>query len=652
LNEQNRFIEADYPEIRSATFIAQDNNKEKPFDLELPYTTHPYRCSRIARITLFRSREQITIAGEFGMDMFGVEVGDTVSFTYDRYGWTNKTFEVSSWHYVAADNGELKIAVMLREISAAVFGSSVEDERTIIGNDTNLPDPNIAMIITGLAQTSTTRLERDGRVTCSANVSWNPVSNSYLRHYQVQWKRNIETVWNSTTTTNSTIELTGLSEDQLTNLRVRALSIYENHGPFATLDFTPTADLTPPSQPTLAATDPGYDNIVVRWVNPTQADFKHVEVYWNTVNDSAGSNLLGTTDGEQYIHPNLAIGVTRWYFLKSADFSGNKSAFTTGVSGTTTGVPTVALVGDIVADEVAAGAINTASFALGLTPVEIVDTPPATGNYKGRVVFYTVDNKLYRHTGSPSGAAGFTVATDGADIIADSITTGKIAAAAITTTELAAGAVNASKIAADEITADKIAANAVTAGKIATDAVTADKIAANAITSGKIAANAITAGKIAAGAINTTDLIVDGAVSRRVYARGAGFVTLTTTVQNIISKTFGAGAFVAFQGSVGDRSNPVLMNLDMDIDIGSGGSGWGTVSIQAAYNISGTWTNFLVQNFRVPLDSNGIFPYTKSFVIDSGAWATVQAVRIQMSKSATATVIDVSGDYMLQQISV
>lgn len=92
------------------------------------------------------------------------------------------------------------------------------------------------------------------------------------------------------------------------------------------------------------------------------------------------------------------------------------------------------------------GSITTASFAAGIAPVEILGALPTTGNYQGRTIFLTTDKKLYRHTGSPSGSAGFTVATDGADIVANSITAGQIAAGAIGATEIAAEAIVASKI--------------------------------------------------------------------------------------------------------------------------------------------------------------------------------------------------------------
>lgn len=93
------------------------------------------------------------------------------------------------------------------------------------------------------------------------------------------------------------------------------------------------------------------------------------------------------------------------------------------------------------------GTITTAKFAAGLAPVELLAALPSTGNFAGRMVFLTTDNKLYRHTGSPTNAAGFTLAVDGADITANSIVAGKIAAGAISATELAAGSIIASKVA-------------------------------------------------------------------------------------------------------------------------------------------------------------------------------------------------------------
>ena len=63
---------------------------------------------------------------------------------------------------------------------------------------------------------------------------------------------------------------------------------------------------------------------------------------------------------------------------------------------------------------------------------EIVTSLPTTNLFEGRVVYYTLEDKLYRYTG-----AGWTVEVDGADIKAGSITANAIAAGTITAAQLA-----------------------------------------------------------------------------------------------------------------------------------------------------------------------------------------------------------------------
>ncbi|KPQ06207.1 MAG: hypothetical protein HLUCCA12_12215 [Rhodobacteraceae bacterium HLUCCA12] len=225
----------------------------------------------------------------------------------------------------------------------------------------------------------------------------------------------------------------------------------------------------------------------------------------------------------------------------------------------TRNVPAEAIDGELLEEQIGDGAINTAKFAAGLRPIEIVSTLPGTPHVQGRTVLLTTDNKLYRNTGSGWTAAvpaddiaGQIAAAQIAALEASKITgqlsndqiaalaaaklTGQIAEtqisdSAISTPKLASGAITTAKLAADAVTADKVAANAITAAaistgsvttaklaagaveadKIAASAVTADKVAANAITAAKLAANAVTAGKIAAGAV-TADEIAAGAI--------------------------------------------------------------------------------------------------------------------------------------------
>ncbi|MET3925543.1 phage tail protein [Devosia sp. 2618] len=198
--------------------------------------------------------------------------------------------------------------------------------------------------------------------------------------------------------------------------------------------------------------------------------------------------------------------------------------------------------GAVVADKLANGAVTITKFASGLTPIEIVGSLPSTGNFEGRQVFLTTDDKLYRHAGSPSGTAGFTSAV-AADDLAGQITATQITDGAISTPKLAAGAVAADKIAANAVTADKIIANAVTTAKIAAGAVTATEVAANAITTAKIAAGAVTATEIAANAI-IADKIATNAITTAKIAAGA--VTATEIATGAVTAVkISAGAVTA-----------------------------------------------------------------------------------------------------------
>ncbi|HEX5464450.1 MAG TPA: hypothetical protein VFW88_07020, partial [Burkholderiales bacterium] len=185
--------------------------------------------------------------------------------------------------------------------------------------------------------------------------------------------------------------------------------------------------------------------------------------------------------------------------------------------------------GAVEASQIASGAVELSKFADGITPVEIVGTLPATGNYDGRTVFLSTDKKLYRYNGT---ASAWTKALDGADIIANSITAGAISA----------GAIDASKIAANTITADNIAAGAIESAAIAAGAVVAASISAGAVDASKIEANTITAGQIAAGAIGATELAADS-VEAGSIAAGA-----------VVTVAIAAGAVTADKISVGELS--------------------------------------------------------------------------------------------------
>jgi hypothetical protein len=237
-----------------------------------------------------------------------------------------------------------------------------------------------------------------------------------------------------------------------------------------------------------------------------------------------------------------------------------------------------------------AGSIGINKLATGLQPVEIVDTLPATGNYKGRVAFLNTDSKLYRHNGTNwvtavastdisgtiadaqiaavgatkvtgqlsdaqiatlsaakvTGQITGTQITDGAistaKLAAGSVTSNEIAANTITAADIASGTITATEIAAATITGAKIAAGTILAGNIATDTITANQIAANAITATELSSNSVTADKILAGAVTAAKIAVTqlDAVSATIGTLRTATSGARTEISDNVIKVFDA----------------------------------------------------------------------------------------------------------------
>jgi len=166
--------------------------------------------------------------------------------------------------------------------------------------------------------------------------------------------------------------------------------------------------------------------------------------------------------------------------------------------------------------DVAAGAVTATSFASGVRPIEIVSALPTTGNFQGRTVMLTTDNKIYRHTGSPTGSAGFTAVVPAADITGQ-LTTAQLADASVSIAKFASG-ITPVEVVATLPTVGNFTGRMVfltSDGKLYryasgafTRAVDGADITANSIVAGKIAAGAIGADEIAAGAITAQHMLL------------------------------------------------------------------------------------------------------------------------------------------------
>ena len=189
------------------------------------------------------------------------------------------------------------------------------------------------------------------------------------------------------------------------------------------------------------------------------------------------------------------------------------------------------------------GTLASGQFSNGLRPIEVLSSLPTTGNFQGRTVLLTTDNKLYRYTGT-----SFTKAISAADLD-DQLNLATQAQGLLPVANAASGLVNSNVTINADGTLSGAGSGQATltglgAGQVATlDAITETYIGDNAISTAKIQANAITSNLILAGAIGVSELAANSVTANAVAANSISSASLQTGA--VVADSIASGAIVA-----------------------------------------------------------------------------------------------------------
>jgi hypothetical protein len=379
------WITVDYPEIASTVFLAEDNGFKQPLDLELPFTTSSPMAQRLAKITLYRARDAITFSADFGLSALSTQIGDTVALTIDRYGWSEKTFEVTGWKFYAnQDAGDLRVNLVLREISASSYDWNA-DETEIISNNTSLPVFNTVPAVSNLSLTATSVLNDDGVSIPAITAAWDVSNDSFVEYYEIQYKRSDSNFF-STISTINTFTVAPVLNGYDYSVRVRAINAVGVKSPWVTSSIASEGDTTPPNEALSLTCVGGYKFINIGWTNPADQDLSHVEIWESATSNLAVASLIGTSASSNFMRPNLGNNVTKFYWVRAVDLSLNKSGFTGPQSATTILVDV-----DDFTD-----AVNDLFGEAGAFGIEPVSSLPATGGFDGQLVLLLSEVTIYR----------------------------------------------------------------------------------------------------------------------------------------------------------------------------------------------------------------------------------------------------------------
>jgi len=351
IDKDQDYISADYPAVSSTTFLNEDNGVETPLDLALPYTTNSFAAQRLAKQLLFRSREQISLSADFGLEALDVEVGDFVKFRNERYGWgvgDEKTFEVIGWRLNPdPENLDLRVNLQLRESSQAAFGFSVSDEQQIVSNNSTLLKyydvPSVGVTVSQEYREVNENVVNVlvVQVTSSAIERVDSVILKYKKTSDANFSSVGQTILVNEGTSAGRFEIVGVNAPQIDKgpinytVSVTPVNALGYKGTAVTTTYNLTADTTPPSAPEELYHLLSGGTIFFNWPAVSDLDLSHYKLYYSSSSSAGFGDASTLLVVSKIARPATTISypaLAGKFFVSSVDKTGNESA----VAATTT----------------------------------------------------------------------------------------------------------------------------------------------------------------------------------------------------------------------------------------------------------------------------------------------------------------------------
>jgi hypothetical protein len=315
----------DYPAVTSAAFEAVDGGERVFADIDLPFTPTASAAQRIAKIALYRNREQMTLSGRFGLSALSVQIGDVVEITNTRLGLAAATYEVVSWQLALADDLTLAVDLVLREISAEVFAWDAEETafetgQTVLADYQTVPAPGISL------STELRVVNQQVAGVLLIDVSTSLASTPL---FEVEHRQTGAGAWVSAGISRSTrFEVLNVADADY-DVRARVISAIGVKSPWTTISpYAVVALGALPEDVTGFAAAPLNGQLHLTWNAVSDLDLSHYRIRYSPQIGGATYNNAVTLI-EKVARPSTSVTVpaaTGTYFVKAIDKLGNASA--------------------------------------------------------------------------------------------------------------------------------------------------------------------------------------------------------------------------------------------------------------------------------------------------------------------------------------
>ena len=321
------YTPTDYPAYVSSAFVTEDGGETKFLDYDLPFTTDPAMAQRLAKIALFRNRQQITMTMPCTISAFKLDVGDTVMVTNDRLGFSSKVFEVSEWS-LAVDVGAneqpvIGVNLTLRELNSAVFDWDA-DEQDFITDNTNLPDPFTLPAPTVTTDENTVTINQQPLSVIEVTAS---STNPQVVNFEAEYKESTDSTYISLgIASGGFFTIPNVQSDITYDIRVRGIGTLAR-SPYTSVQHTVSGALDAPSDVTNFSVNIIGEQADLIWTPVTDLDLSHYIIRHSPLTTGATYNNSRTLAKKVSRPANTTIvpALTGTYFIKAVDKFGNQS---------------------------------------------------------------------------------------------------------------------------------------------------------------------------------------------------------------------------------------------------------------------------------------------------------------------------------------
>jgi hypothetical protein len=428
------WVQSEYPPVGSSTYITQDAGITIERNVDQPLATDASRAQRIAKIALQRSRAG-TLSLRCKISALRLRGFDTVAVTIPQLGLSAATYRIMRLD-ITGDDGGLGVDLALQAESASTYAWSPSDATAPVPVPVlDIPTfgavvvaPSSIALASGNAELLTAA---DGTIISRLRVSWGSAPESGLTGYEVQYKRSAESVYSSVTAAREENQtwIAPVEDGATYDVRVRSLAGTRRSAwvTASQLVAGKTAAPTTPTSLTVVAAVGGYDIAISE---SPDADYAFTEVWEATSNNRAVADKLANVAGIRFARAGLASSVSRWYWCRHVDRSGNVSGWYP--SSATAGVTAVTLA--------ASGGVPTVANASTITATPGTAPPGGDGFY---AVFDNTTGKIWRWN---TATGAYTKAADGGDLTAASVAADKISVANLAAISANLGTITAGSI--------------------------------------------------------------------------------------------------------------------------------------------------------------------------------------------------------------